>query len=40
MGWACGTHMGTENSISKILVRKPEGKGPLARPWRKRESVI
>jgi hypothetical protein len=32
--------MGEERNVYRVLVGKPEGKGPLGRPWRRWEDGI
>jgi hypothetical protein len=39
VGGACGTH-GRGQKVYKVLVGKPEGKRPLARPRRRWKNVI
>jgi hypothetical protein len=39
MGEACGTH-GEKRIVYRVLVGKPEGKGPLGRPRRRWEDGI
>jgi hypothetical protein len=39
MGGACGAY-GKERGVHRVLVGKPEGKGPLGRPRRRWENNI
>ena len=40
MGGVCGTHGGDKCGAYRVLVWKPEGKGPLGRPKRRWEDDI
>jgi hypothetical protein len=41
MRWAGHVaHTGEDRKVFKVLVGKPEGKGPLRRPWRRWKDVI
>jgi len=39
MGWACSTHREMRNAY-EVLVERPEGKRPLARPRRRWDDII